>query len=57
MKNHLRWVPPTTAAVDVAAEQRPYTKASGLKVKGFLNCRASRRSGKRIKGATKKGWR
>ena len=54
MKNHLRCVPPTTAAADVATEQRLFTKASGLRVKGFLNCRAARRSGKRRKGAKKK---
>lgn len=32
LKNHLRCVPPTNAAVDVAAEQRLFTKASGLSV-------------------------
>lgn len=52
-KNHIRSVPPTTVAVDVAAEQRLFTKASGLRVKGFLNCRAAW-SGKRRKGAKKK---
>lgn len=52
MRNHLRCVPPTTAAaaaVDVAAEQRLFTKASGLRVKDFINCRAARRSGTRRK--------
>lgn len=53
LKNHLRCVPPTTAAVDVAAEQRLLTKASGWELKAFRNCRASRRSGKRRKGGKK----
>lgn len=44
---------PTTAAVDVAAEQRLLTKASGWELKAFRNCRASRRSGKRRKGGKK----